>query len=146
MYQRILVPINGSSTSERALQEAIRLAEGKGTLRLVYVLEEILPVGAEGYEYTNIAALRENARIAAEEILAKAAEKVRKSGATAETILLQELGQGIVDVIINESLDWFTDLIVIGTHGRTGLTRLLLGSVAEGVVREASMPVLLIRA
>ena len=146
MYQRILVPINGSPTSERALQEAIKLAAGKGLLRLLFVLEEILPIGAEVFEYTNIAALRETARITAEETLAQAADKVRKSGAAAETILLQELGQGIVDVIINESLDWFADLIVIGTHGRTGLTRLLLGSVAEGVVREASMPVLLIRA
>lgn len=146
MYQRILVPINGSPTSERALQEAIKLAAGKGLLRLLFVLEELLPIGAEGFEYTNTAALREIARNAAEETLAQAADKVRKSGAAAETILLQELGQGIVDVIINESLDWFADLIVIGTHGRTGLTRLLLGSVAEGVVREASMPVLLIRA
>lgn len=122
------------------------LAGGKGILRLVYVLEEILPVDVEGYEYTNIAVLRENARKAAEATLAQAADKVRQSGATVETILLQELGRGIVDVIVNESLDWFADLIVIGTHGRTGLTRLLLGSVAEGVVREASMPVLLIRA
>lgn len=146
MYQRILVPINGSPTSERALQEAIKLAAGKGLLRLLFVLEEILPIGAEGFEYTNITAMRETVRNTAEETLAEAADKVRKSGAPAETILLQELGQGIVDVIINESLDWFADLIVIGTHGRTGLTRLLLGSVAEGVVREASMPVLLIRA
>ena len=146
MYQRILVPFNGSNTSERALQEAIKLAGGTGVLRLVYVLEEILPVGNDGFEYANMSILHENARTAAEGILAQAADSARKSGATVETILLQELGQGIVDIIIHESLDWFADLIVIGTHGRTGLTRLLLGSVAEGVVREASMPVLLIRA
>jgi len=146
MYQRILVPINGSSTSERALQEAIKLAQGKAQLRLVYVLEEILPLAAEGFDYSNSAALQETARKAAEDTLAQAADKVRKSGATVETALIDELGQGVIDAINNEALNWSADLIVIGTHGRTGLTRLLLGSIAEGVVREAAMPVLLIRA
>lgn len=146
MYQRILVPINGSSTSERALQEAIKLAQGKAQLRLVYVLEEILPLAAEGFDYSNSAALQETARKAAEDTLAQAADKVQKSGATVETALIDELGQGVVDAINNEALNWSADLIVIGTHGRTGLTRLLLGSIAEGVVREAAMPVLLIRA
>lgn len=146
MYQRILVPINGSSTSERALQEAIKLAQGKAQLCLVYVLEEILPLAAEGFDYSNSAALQETARKAAEDTLAQAADKVRKSGATVETALIDELGQGVIDAINNEALNWSADLIVIGTHGRTGLTRLLLGSIAEGVVREAAMPVLLIRA
>lgn len=146
MYQRILVPVNGSSTSERALQEAIKLAQGKAQLRLVYVLEEILPLAAEGFDYSNSAALQETARKAAEDTLAQAADKVRKSGTTVETALIDELGQGVIDAINNEALNWSADLIVIGTHGRTGLTRLLLGSIAEGVVREAAMPVLLIRA
>jgi len=115
-------------------------------LRLVYVLEEILPLAAEGFDYSNSAALQETARKAAEDTLAKAADKVRKSGATVETALIDELGQGVIDAINNEALNWSADLIVIGTHGRTGLTRLLLGSIAEGVVREAAMPVLLIRA
>lgn len=146
MYQRILVPINGSSTSERALEEAIKVAEGKALLRLVFVLEEILTIGAEGFDYANNAILQETARKTANETLAKAADKVRQSGATVEIALLDEPGQGVVDVINNEALNWLADLIVIGTHGRSGLTRLLLGSVAEGVVREASAPVLLIRA
>ena len=146
MYQRILVPINGSTTSERALQEAIKIAAGKAHLRLVYVLEEIFPVGAEGYDYANNVVLHETEKKTAEATLAKAADKVRQSGATVEVSLLDVPGQGVVDAINNEALNWPTDLIVIGTHGRSGLTRLLLGSVAEGVVREASLPVLLIRA
>jgi len=146
MYQRILVPINGSSTSERALQEAIKIASGKSHLRLIYVLEEIFPAGAEGYDYVNSAALQETARKVAEETLKKAEEKVRQSGATVESAVLDEISLGVVDAINSEALNWLADLIVIGTHGRSGLTRLLLGSVAEGVVREASVPVLLIRA
>jgi len=147
MYQRILVPINGSSTSERALQEAIKIAAGKAHLRLVYVvIEEIFPVGAEGYDYANNVVLHETEKKTAEATLAKAAGKVRQSGATVEVSLLDDPGQSVVDAINNEALNWPADLIVIGTHGRSGLTRLLLGSVAEGVVREASVPVLLIRA
>ena len=146
MYQRILVPINTSSTSERALQEAIKIAAGKAHLHLIYVLEEIFPVGAEGYDYANSATLREAERKIAEDTLAKAAEKVRQSGATVEVSLLDEPEQSVVDAINNTALNWPADLIVIGTHGRSGLTRLLLGSVAEGVVREASVPVLLVRA
>lgn len=145
MYQRILVPINGSSTSERALQEAIKLADGKAQVRLVYVLEEIMPIGAEGYDFVNSASLQKAARKAAEKTLTEAAEKAQQSGAPVEFTLLDDLGQGVVDTINNEALNCSADLIVIGTHGRTGLTRLLLGSIAEGVVRESSVPVLLIR-
>lgn len=146
MYQRILVPINGSSTSERALQEAIKLAGEKAQLRLVYVLEETIPIGTEGYDFVNSAALQKAARKAAEQTLAEAAKKVQLSGAPVEITLLDDQGQGVVDAINHEALNCAADLIVIGTHGRTGLTRLLLGSVAEGVVRESSVPVLLIRA
>jgi nucleotide-binding universal stress UspA family protein len=146
IYQRILVPIDGSATSERSLQEAIRLADGKARLRMIYVLEEILPLNAEDYTYIDYAALQETARHAGERALAQAAAKVQPSGMTAETALLEASGEHIASVIKDDALHWQADLIVIGTHGRSGLSRLLLGSVAEGVVRGASVPVLLVRA
>lgn len=146
MYQRILVPIDGSATAERALQEAIKLAAGKAQLRLVYVIEEVYPLDAEGYAYIDYAALQQAVRSTGERTLAQAAEKVRRSGITTETALLDVPGERVAGVIDNEALSWKADLIVIGTHGRSGLSRLLLGSVAEGVVRGASVPVLLVRA
>lgn len=146
IYQRILVPIDGSATSERALQEAIRLADGKARLRVIYVFEEILPLNAEDYTYIDYAALQETARHAGERVLVQAAAKVQPSGMTAETALLEASGEHIASVIKDDALHWQADLIVIGTHGRSGLRRLLLGSVAEGVVREAPVPVLLVRA
>ena len=146
MYQRILVPIDGSATSGRALQEAIRLADGKAQLRLVYVLEEIVPLDAVGYASIDQAALQEAVRLTGERALADAAEKVRQSGAAAETALLEAKEERIASVIADAARQWRADLIVIGTHGRSGLIRLLLGSVAEGVVREAPVPVLLVRA
>jgi nucleotide-binding universal stress UspA family protein len=146
MYQRILVPIDGSATSERALQEAIKLAAGKAQLRLVYVVEEAYPLDAEGYAYIDYSALQEAVRKTGERTLAQAAVKVQRSGITVETTLLDVPGERVASVIDNEALNWKADLIVIGTHGRSGLSRLLLGSVAEDVVRGASIPVLLVRA
>ena len=146
MYQRILVPIDGSAAAEHALQEAIKLAAGKAQLRLVYVIEEkTYPLDAEAYAFIDYAALQEAVRHTGERALAQAAEKVRRSGMTAETALLDVPGERVASVIDSEALNWAADLIVISTHGRSGLSRLLLGSVAEDVVRGASVPVLLVR-
>jgi len=146
MYQRILVPIDGSVTSERALQEAIKLAGGNSVLRLVYVLEEIYSLDAEAYAFVNYPALQDAMRSTGERILAQTAKKAQKAGAKVETALLDVSGERVASVIDGEARQWGADLIVIGTHGRSGLSRLLLGSVAEGVARGTSVPVLLVRA
>jgi nucleotide-binding universal stress UspA family protein len=146
MYQRILVPIDGSATSERALQEAIKLAAGNSVLRLVYVLEEIYSLDAEAYAFVNYPSLQEAMRNTGERILAQGAKKSQKAGAMVETALLDVSGERVASVIDGEAQQWQADLIVIGTHGRSGLSRLLLGSVAEGLARGTSIPVLLVRA
>lgn len=146
MYQHILVPIDGSATAERALMEAVKLAAGKAKLRLVYVIEEVYPLDAEGFAFIDYAALQEAVRKTGERALAQAAETALKSGVTAQTALLEATGVRVASVIDREAQSWPADLIVIGTHGRSGLSRLLLGSVAESVVRGASVPVLLVRA
>jgi nucleotide-binding universal stress UspA family protein len=60
--------------------------------------------------------------------------------------MLEADGESVAGVIIAEAQRWSADLIVIGTHGRTGFNRLLFGSVAEGVLRTSPVPILLIRA
>lgn len=145
MYQRILVPIDGSDTSERALREALKLADGKAQLRLLHVIEEIYPLDAEGYAFIDYAALRDVARSSGERLLAKAGEMASQAGAAVDTLLLEAEGERVASVIDREAGSWPADLIVIGSHGRTGFSRLLFGSVAEGVVRGASVPVLLVR-
>ncbi len=146
MYQRILVPLDGSPTSERALQEAIKLADGKAQLRLIYVVEEIYLLDAEGYAFLDLAQLQKAVRDTGERTLAVAAGQLQKFAITAETSLLEGGGEHVASVINSEAKRWEANLIVIGTHGRSGFNRLLMGSVAEGVVRGASIPVLLIRA
>jgi len=110
------------------------------------VIEEAYPLDAEGFAFIDYAALQEAVRKTGERALAQAAEKARNSGVTAQTALLEANGERVASVIDGEALNWPADLIVIGTHGRSGLSRLLLGSVAEDVVRGASVPVLLVRA
>lgn len=145
MYKRILVPIDGSETAGRALREAIKLADGKAQLRLLHVVEEVYPLDAEGYAFIDYAALREVARSSGERLLAKAAEMARQTGAAVETSLLEAEGDRVANMIDAEARNWPADLIVIGSHGRSGFSRLLFGSVAEGVVRGSSVPVLLVR-
>ncbi|MBI5430352.1 MAG: universal stress protein [Nitrosomonadales bacterium] len=145
MYQRILVPVDGSDTSARALREAVKIGGGRAGLRLIYVLEETYPLDAEGYAFIDHDALREAARRTGERILAQAAKVARDSGAAVETVLLDAGDRRVASVIDEDARNWPAELIVVGTHGRSGLSRLLLGSVAEGVARGASMPVLLVR-
>ncbi len=144
MYKRILVPIDGGSTSERALQEAIKLIDAQSALlRLVYVLDDLRFLDTEGYvDYVELRVL--TAKIG-ERALTKAKEVAQQADITVETALIEANGEGVAHVIDAEADRWGADLIVIGTHGRAGFNHLLFGSVAEGVVRGASVPVLLVR-
>lgn len=144
MYRHILVPVDGSATSVRALREAIGLARQQATeLELVYVMEDVLFL--ENEAYINYEEVQRNARKGGERTLAQAQALVRQADMTAEERLLEARGERIANVIIEEARRWPADLIVIGTHGRSGFSRILFGSVAEGVVRMAHIPVLLVR-
>jgi nucleotide-binding universal stress UspA family protein len=144
MYQRIMVPVDGSETSRKALQEAIKLAQlFHARLKLVHVVENARVFDAEGM--VDYAALREVATKGGELILSRGKEMAAQAGVSAETALLESGGDRNENVIVSDARQWLAELIVIGTHGRSGISRLLFGSVAEGVVRGATMPVLLIR-
>lgn len=144
MYQHILVPVDGSATSARALEEALRLGQQQGTqLELVYVLADIRLMDANSY--INYAEMKETMKNSGRKILAQAQTVVQEAGVAADTKLLDANGERIANVIIEEARRWPANLIVIGTHGRSGFSRVLFGSVAEGVVRTSHIPVLLIR-
>ncbi|OQW41133.1 MAG: universal stress protein [Proteobacteria bacterium SG_bin4] len=144
MYQRIIVPIDGSTTSEYALDEAIKFAQQqKAHIIVLHVIEDVL--FSENDDYINYAELVHALRANGEKILARAQNKMRQAGIEHETKLLVAQGQRVVDVIINEAKNQSADLIIIGTHGRTGFSRILLGSVAEGLARTSHIPILLIR-
>jgi nucleotide-binding universal stress UspA family protein len=146
MSRRILVPIDGSLTSNRGLAEAIKLARGqKAKLCLLHVVDErsvtLAPEMGGIYADRLLNLMRESGK----QVLAKAGAAARKRGIKATTILVESITRPVSDVIVGQARRWGADLIVLGTHGRRGLSRLVMGSDAEGVVRTAAVPVLLVR-
>jgi nucleotide-binding universal stress UspA family protein len=147
MYKHILVAIDESDTSDLALREAIYLAKDQNAvLRLVHVVD-LTPVYLTvetPYPYLEYQKAMEDA---GEKILASRATRVRDAGIEVEVklITIKMFGERTYDVIEEQSKQWPADLIVIGTHGRSGFQHARLGSVAEGLIRLATKPVLLIR-
>jgi nucleotide-binding universal stress UspA family protein len=146
MYQRILVPIDGSPTSDLGLDEAIALARlTGGSIRLLHVLDELVFVtGFEtGATYMNTVLPRLRER--SERILAAGRERVAAAAVAVETTTSECFARRLSDVIVEQGALWPADVIVIGTHGRRGVNRMMLGSDAEQVARMAAVPVLLVR-
>jgi nucleotide-binding universal stress UspA family protein len=146
MYRRILVPIDGSPTSDDGLDEAIALARlTGGSIRLLHVLDELVfttgfETGAT-YARTILPALRQHS----ERILAAGRQRVAAASVAVDALTIECFARRPCDVIVEAAVQWPADLIVIGTHGRRGVNRMMLGSDAEQVVRMAPVPVLLVR-
>ena len=147
MYQRILVPFDGSPTSSCGLAEAIQLAKLTGaSLRLVYMVDDLMfASGFESYAvYTAdvVPAMKQ----AGETILRDGKARAESAGVQVETLLVEGIAVRLADVVADQIKSWAAVLVVIGTHGRRGVGRLLLGSDAEQIARTAPVPVLLVRA
>lgn len=145
---KILLAIDDSKYSEAALQRVIAQNRPQETeVRVVHVTEPITflypPEMAAEYAPTpQLASLREEQLRAAEALLAGAAAKLRAAGFTAETAVYEgEIRSEIIDL----AEKWPADLIVLGSHGRKGLDRFLMGSVSEFVARHARCSVEIIR-
>ncbi|MNR84608.1 Stress response protein NhaX [compost metagenome] len=143
-YQNILVPVDGSETSYAAVAQAAELAKAfGGKITVVQVLALDPYIAAEYISATQTNDLIERARTSVLKTLEEAAAKFSDLGIPVEAKLLE--GQVVHREIIREAETSKTDLIVIGSHGRTGLKRLFLGSVAQSVLGEAHIPVLVVR-
>ena len=146
MYERILVPIDGSHTSLLGLDEALRLASlTHGRLLLVHVVDQLKYLN--GYESAAVymSDLLPCMQEAGEQILRQGMERAQRAGIPAETLVFTALTERVADVVVAQARAWKADLIVIGTHGRHGVGRMLLGSDAEQVLRISPVPVLLVR-
>jgi nucleotide-binding universal stress UspA family protein len=145
-YKRILVPVDGSATASAGLREAIALAKGQdASLHLVHVLDyhALAMAGLEGGAYMDD--LAASLKQSGQRILERAEQLARKSGVKASGVLLESPGGPAADAIVRQAKKSKADLIVIGTHGRRGLRRMLMGSDAEQVVRGSPVPVMLVR-
>jgi nucleotide-binding universal stress UspA family protein len=141
VYKLILIPVDGSESSRQALEEGLLLAaQQRASVRLVHIFESMGHVVIEG-----VVDLDQSLRQQGELVLWEAAERAGAYGVKATTALVEAGERRVAAAIVDEAESAGADLIAMGTHGRRGVEKLLLGSVAEGVARRASVPVLLIR-
>jgi nucleotide-binding universal stress UspA family protein len=146
MFRNILVANDGSPVAQRALQEAIRLAAQQGAALTVLAVVNFdaavadMQMANEQLFERHLESLHADAR----RILARAAADAAAAGVTAR-ILLRDARSARAGAAIAEESRAGYDLVVLGTHGRRGWNRVLLGSDAEQVLRSAATPVLVVR-
>lgn len=146
MFKKILVALDGSSTANLALKEVITLAKENGAkVRGISVVDSYHV--APEVEFITVEKVINSLQNEEKVILAKAQKKFDSSSIKADTKLLETnvLDSRIAEVIAKETKNWPADLIIVGTHGRKGLSHFFLGSVTESIVWVATKPVLLIR-
>jgi len=144
-YRRILAAVDGSEAGSAGLREALRLAKSEGgELCILHVVNESVPyTPLAGAPPINLVPLLiESGR----RVLDEAREQAHEQGVEAKTILAENPDRNVAPRIVAQARRQRADLIVLGTHGRRGVRRLVLGSDAEQVVRTSPVPVLLVRA
>lgn len=145
MYSKILVAVDGSPTGALGLKQAIGLAQAlKSKLRFVYVVNDyytVMPYFEAAFVGDMLTRVREEGK----RILHEANEMARASAVTTEAALLEDSHAEVGARLLKDAGEWGADLIVMGTHGRRGLRRVVLGSDAEYVLRHSAVPVLLVR-
>jgi len=143
-FRRILHPTDFSRASAPALRRAVALAKAcRAQIVLLHVMTPPSPFIGEGAPPSSYADLLILARRSAKRRLAAALARARRERVRVQAIFAEGLP---ADEILRAARRARADLIVMGTHGRTGVSRVFLGSVAERVVRESRCPVLTVRA
>lgn len=146
MYKHILCPIDGSDTSNRGLQEAIRLAKDQhAKLRLIHVIDNYVPMmdAEDGLMAVNVSVqLKKNATT----VINNATLMANSAGVETDAVITEIFGGRPAKEMIKQAENWPADMIVMGTHGLRGLSRMILGSDAECVVQTSRVPVMLVNA
>jgi nucleotide-binding universal stress UspA family protein len=149
MYKRILFATDGSPTSEHALAQVAKLAGSDAEVRVITVLENPLIPFPAAYAYAyNADEFLDKLAAEGEATLDRSQETLVDLGVHVETKLIkpEEAGNDIPRAILEDAEDWAADVIVLGTHGRRGLKRMLMGSVAEQMIQISQIPVMLVHA
>jgi len=145
MYQKILVPLDGSGTAERGLAEAVRLAAAfNSSLVLLHVIDDF-PMSLEMASVQAYEETMQRLRSFGQKLLDSAAATAQAANVPAQTRLREITSERVGRAIIDEARNNGCGLIVMGTHGRRGFNRVMMGSDAEFVARASPVPVLLVR-
>jgi len=143
MYKKILVPLDGSELAQKALVQAEQLARAFGAEIILFEVVPFMPIYGSPELVTPLI-VDENQKESVERYLAKLADELKAKGLNVTTMV--KTGQQVALEIIDVSKTRGVDLIVMCTHGRSGITRWVLGSVTLKILTRAETPVLLIRA
>ena len=148
MCKRIFVAIDGSATAQAALVEAIQFAKLPGMSLCIGTVLDASPLGQNSMgmgALIDVDQVKADMRKAADALLDQAAAKAEAAGLLPYRILIESDKKRIAELIVDAAKQWDADLIVIGTHGRRGFERLVMGSVAENLVRIATTSLFLVR-
>jgi nucleotide-binding universal stress UspA family protein len=141
-FKKILVPVDGSSTSNKAQECALQMAkDAHSQVRFIHAMDELGYLSSYEYSGQLLATAREHGA----KVLQAAMVAAQAANIPADTHLIDTPGQRLGQTVADEAGRWNADLIVLGTHGRRGIGRVLLGSGAEQVMRTAPVPVLIVR-
>jgi nucleotide-binding universal stress UspA family protein len=144
MYKRILVAVDGSHTSRRAFESALSLAGSMGAVLQPFYVVENTPMYFEAPGY-DPSILRNRLVDQGKELGVEFTQAMRAQGVPGEMAVGEASSlDDVATVVLKAATAFNADLLVMGTHGRRGVQRLFLGSVAERCVRQATLPVLLI--
>ena len=143
MYQKILVPLDGSELAEQAIPYATELCKGSTEVTLFQVVHFPLSLAAPDVGMSQPIPNIEARTKESKEYLGAIAARLRQDGVQVKTATVER--DVVADAIVEHATEHQCDLIAMTTHGRSGFSRLIFGSVAESVVRHAPCPVLLIR-
>ena len=149
MYTRILVAIDGSTTSQKTLDEAVRIAIAlRARLCIAHVIDAAALVqhGMGLGTYIDIEKVKDEMRQSGNGLLDQAVATAVAMGCQAEHMLIESpTDQRVAEMIADRARNWEADLVVVGAHGRRGFERMFVGSVAENLVRIAGTSLLLVR-
>jgi nucleotide-binding universal stress UspA family protein len=142
MYKKILVPLDGSELAKKALDEAVKLANCFGAEMILFQVVPFMPIYGSPELVTPLI-VDEKQKEAAEKYLTNLVEELKKKGLKVTATV--RTGQQVAVEIIDFAKESGADLIVMCTHGRSGITRWMLGSVALKLLTRGEKPILLIR-
>lgn len=148
MVKRIFVAIDSSTTAQKTLDEAIRLTSALGASLCIANAVDEGPLAQHGMglgTYIDIDKVKGEMRESSNALLDRAVAKASAAGCQAERLLIESTQRRVAEMIADAANEWRADLIVVGTHGRRGFERMLVGSVAENLVRIATTSLLLVR-
>ncbi len=142
MYENILLPTDGSAGSEEAIRQGLELARGLGAkVSFLYVMESPMALYQTPESISYLPQLYDDLRDAGKAALQRAADMATAAGVTHNTHMIED--RNPADAINAAESEY--DLVVMATHGRSGFNRWMFGSVAEGALRRATVPYLIIR-